>query len=133
MSDRGYRDAIGAAVERLEALAEENARLREELHRLDEPKRRAARGRSVRVVMLLLGVVFGATFTSLASHHFTPRHHRHHRHSFMPQHTPHSPAVRPRAQELEPIRYGDDCSLPYYYDRNHVRRWKPSCLAGAPR
>lgn len=128
MSDRGYRDEIGAAVERLEALAEENARLRAELDRLDEPKRRTARRRTISLCMLLLGVVFGMTFTGALSHRFTSSHHRHHRHLIKTQHTSRSPDVRSRAHELKPIQYGDDCSLPYYYDRNNVRHWKPSCL-----
>lgn len=130
MSDRGYRDEIGAAVERLEALAEENARLRAELDRLDAPKREAARRRSTRVVMLLLGVVFGMSFTAIASHRYSPPNHRHHRHAFRAQHTSRSLDVRPRVHEheLAPIRYGDDCSIPFYYDRNNVRHWKPSCL-----
>src|SRR5687767_13660025 len=126
MSDRGYRDEIGAAVERLEALKEENERLRVELDRLDEPKRLEARRRSTRIGMLLLGMAFGVTFTAAVSHTATRSHHpRHHRHSFAPQHTSRTPDVRARAQELTPIRYGDDCSLPYYYDRNNVRHWKP--------
>jgi hypothetical protein len=129
MSDRGYRDEVGAAVERLEALREENDRLRAELDRLDEPKRLEARRRSTRVGMLLLGMVFGVTFTGAISHSVTHPHVRgHHRNSFAPQHTSRSPDVRSRAPELTPIRYGDDCSLPYFYDSNNVRRWKPSCL-----
>lgn len=134
MSDRGYRDEIGAAVERLEALQEENDRLRAELDRLDEPKRIEARKRSTRIGILLLGVVCGVTFTGALSHavsrphsHSHP-HSRQYRNSFAPQHTARSPDVRARAQELTPIRYGDDCSIPYYYDRNNVRHYKPSCL-----
>jgi hypothetical protein len=129
MSDRGYRDEIGAAVERLESLKEENDRLRAELDRLDEPKRLEGRRRSTRIGMLVLGMAFGVGFTAAVSHSAMRAHHpRHHRHSFAPQHTSRAPDVRSRAQELTPIRYGDDCSLPYYYDRNNVRHWKPSCL-----
>jgi hypothetical protein len=134
MSDRGYRDEIGAAMERLEALAEENARLRAELDRIDEPRRMEARRRSTRLGVLLLGIVFGVTLTGAFSHAVSHPHSRsrHHRHSFAPQHTARSPDVRARAQELTPIRYGDDCSIPYYYDRNNVRHWKPSCLVDTP-
>lgn len=139
MIDRGYRDEIGAAVERLESLEEENARLRAELDRLDEPKRIEARRRSTRVGMLLLGIVFGVTFTGAVSHLTRPAGHSHfhrrshsYRHSFVPQHTAPSPVVRERAPELAPIRYGDDCSIPYYYDRNNVRHYKPSCLVDSP-
>jgi hypothetical protein len=132
MSDRGYRDEVGAAVERLEALHEENARLRAELDRLDEPKREAARRRSTRIGMLLLGMTFGIGFTGAVSHGVSPHHshgrHHRHSHSFAPQRIERAPDVRTRAPELTPIRYGDDCSLPYYYDRNNVRHWKPSCL-----
>jgi hypothetical protein len=129
MSDRGYRDEVGAAVERLETLREENERLRAELDRLDEPKRLEARRRSTRVGMLVLGIAFGVGFTGAISHSLGRHHLRgHHRNSFAPQHTSRSPDVRSRAPELTPIRYGDDCSLPYYYDRNNVRHWKPSCL-----
>ena len=129
-NDRGYRDEIGAAVERLEALQEENERLRGELERLDEPKRREARRRASRVGILLLGMVVGVTFTGAVSHRMARPHHSHpHRSSFSSQRTMRAPDVRTRAQELTPIRAGDDCSLPYYYDRNNVRRYKPSCLA----
>ena len=134
MSDRGYRDEIGAAVERLEALQEENERLRAELDRLDEPRRIEARKRSTRIGMLLLGMVFGVTFTGAVSHsvsrphsHSHP-HARHHRNAFVPQHTSPSHDVRSRSLEVTPIRYGDDCSIPYYYDRNNVRHYKPSCV-----
>jgi hypothetical protein len=134
MMDRGYRDEIGAAVERLEALQEENARLRAELDRLDEPKRIEARRRSTRIGMLLLGMVFGVTFTAAMSHSAS-RPHRHphgrshlhsYRHSFVPQHVPVSSDVRSRAPE-------QDCSIPYYYDRNNIRRYKPSCLVDSAR
>jgi hypothetical protein len=130
MSDRGYRDEVGAAVERLEVLEEENARLRAELDRLDEPKRLEARRRTTRIGMLVLGMAFGIGFTGAFSHAVSHQHSRSrsHRHSFAPQHTSRSPDVRSRAQELAPIRYGDDCSIPYYFDRNNVRRYKPSCL-----
>lgn len=128
-SDRGYRDELGAAAERLEALQEENDRLRAELDRLDEPQRAEARRRSSRVGMLLLGMVFGVTFAGAVSHRMARPHHTHpHRNAFAPQHTMRAPDVRTRAPELTPIRFGDDCSLPYYYDRNNVRRYKPSCL-----
>jgi hypothetical protein len=123
MIDRGYRDEIGAAVERLEALQEENARLRAELDRLDEPRRMEARRRSTRIGMLLLGMVFGVTFTGAVAHTTSHPHSRsghHHHHSFVPQHTAQAPYVRTRAP--------DDCSIPYYYDRNNLRHYKPSCL-----
>jgi hypothetical protein len=129
MSDRGYRDEVGAAVERLEKLEEENAALRDELERLDAPKRLAAKRRSAGVCALLLGVTF-AMGVGAFSHGFAcPHRARQHRHSFTPQRTHRTLDVRTRApDELQVIRHGDDCTLPYYYDSNNVRRWKQSCI-----
>lgn len=135
MSDRGYRDEVGAAVERLEQLQEENERLRAELDRLDAPKKQAAaRRRSAGVGMLLLGATF-VMGVGAFSHGFSCPHrsrgHGPYRHSFSPQRTQRAVDVRSRAavpDDFKVIQNGDDCSLPYYYDSNNVRRWKASCI-----
>jgi hypothetical protein len=127
MSERGYRDAIGAAVERLETLREENAQLRAELDRLDAPKRRSARARSAGALVVLSGALF-AMAVGAFSHGFACPHRA--------QRTPHSLDVRTldvrtqtkTAPEFTDVRDADDCSIPYFYDRNNVKRSKASCL-----
>jgi hypothetical protein len=118
--DRGYRDEVGAALERLEQLEEENVALRAELDRLEAPKRRA-REHSARIAVLAVTavVVMSAfTYSHSCPHRSTPRH----------RGVAEEARSRGRAPEFRAIKDGDDCSLPFYYDRNHVRHWKPACL-----
>lgn len=129
MSDRMYRDEVGAAVERLESLQDENARLRAELDRLDAPKRRCARARYFATVGVLFGVAL-ALAASGFSHGFScPHRTSSHRHSFAPQRTQRAPDVRPRAPEFATVTGAqmDDCTIEYFYDGNNVKRYKPGC------
>lgn len=119
MSEHLYRDEVGAAVERLAHLEEENARLRAELARLTAPKQRAATHARVTAVtiVLLAGVL------SLAGIGFR---------SGCPQRA--ATAKRARLVASQPtefrvIRDGDDCTTPYYYDHNGVKRYRASCRA----
>lgn len=115
MGERLYRDEVGAAVERLAQLEEENARLRAELERVAPSRRAAGRTRAAALVMVALAALLSLAGLGLRSG------------------CPRSRAARPQAappagMELRAIRGGDDCSLPYFYDRNGQKRLRPSCL-----
>lgn len=119
MSERLYRDDVGAAVERLEQLEAENAHLRAELARVSTPVPTAAlRTRATAAVVLLVTVAISAAGLALRG----PHQHRSH----CTRRAEAAPATL--APEFSTIRGADDCSMPYYYDANGMKRYKPSCL-----
>ena len=128
MSEHLYRDEVGAAVERLTQLEEENARLRAELAQLTAPKHacvRPSRGSAVLMVFLAAAL----TGSGLAVR--TPAHvgqgscpHARRARTIAPQRHPTPQA----ADGFQGIRGGNDCSIPYAYDSNGVRRAKAACV-----
>src|SRR5688572_3180863 len=75
MGERLYRDEIGAAVERVRQLEEENAELRAEIDRLKDPPPPASpsptvgaqRARSIGACAMLTGVAFAMLVGTLAT------------------------------------------------------------------
>jgi hypothetical protein len=126
-----YRDEIGAALERLEKLEEENALLRAELERRRGPAppfTSAARARSIGACAMLTGVAFAMIVGMLAARSDSSRCHTRMRnvHAVGPQRTLSTVDVRSRSGS------GDDCLIPYWFDANNVKRYKPQCLNGNP-
>lgn len=132
MSEHLYRDEVGAAVERLTQLEEENARLRAELDALVAPQKAAAQARFTAVGMVLLAGLLSAAGVGMRAgcpHEATSKH----THFVGSQRTASAFDARARAArhagtEFHEIRGGDDCATPYYYDSNGVRQYRTACL-----
>ncbi len=134
MSEHLYRDEVGAAVERLAQLEDENARLREELARLDAPKKAAASSRLTAALMVFFAGVL--SLAALGVGHGCPQRGAAAKRARLvaSQRTKTTPDARSRAVGFEPTEFrviqdGDDCATPYYYDANGVKHYRASCLA----
>lgn len=129
MSEHLYRDEVGAAVERLAQLEEENARLRGELDRLTGPKKAAAHARLTAALMVFMAGALSLAGVGLGSE--CPEHAAAAKRArfVASQRTQKIIDTRSRATEFRVIRDGDDCATPYYYDANGVKRYRASCLA----
>lgn len=133
MTERLYRDEVGAAVERLQQLEDENARLRAELDRLGTP-RRAAEAHPKTIAALMMFLAMGVSAAGVAVRSACPhRTCKNRPHTIVSQRTFKTIDARSRAQsaspELTEIRGGSDCSIPYYYDGSGVKRYKAACIA----
>lgn len=119
--ERLFRDETGAALERVAELEDENARLRAEIERL----RNASS--TVRVVprspspWVILGMAAAPAFVGIVLIAAS-----------LAQPTP-PPRVEspppPRAPRVAKIQAAKpECAVPYYVDRDGVKRYKPACL-----
>lgn len=137
MSEHLYRDEVGAAVERLAQLENENARLRAELARRspsphNDPHARAA---GALIVLLAGALAFaGLSLRGGSCHRGGER-----RSHVLASHRSGAggdtrATVRAGGPALAEIRGGDDCSIPFFYDANNVKRPKTACrgLADSP-
>jgi len=121
-----YRDEVGAAVERLEKLEEENAQLRAELEQRKRAGRIPAgqRARHIGACAMLTGVAFAMIVGMLAARGEGQCHRTKRVHTAGAQRTFSTVDVRSRATS--------DCLVPYWFDENNVKRYKPQCLHGHP-
>lgn len=123
-SERLFRDADGAALERVARLEDENRQLRAEIERLTadrEPEPGPPRGRSHhlsgRFFLLAMALPFGMLSLIMAAG--AARHHR------CPAHA--IEVVGPR-HRLPSASAADACSPPYVYDAHGLRHYKRECI-----